>query len=203
VWWPAGQHVASDSIAHLLTTTYVETALLLTAAGAAAFAAGDSSLAATYADCLSTAVAMGLRKCCGSESWLFRILTTNRADMSHRARCRLVLAGGHGGRGRAERCHTRDVRGSLMALSSRTSPAGVRSWSQRDGGRSVVPSTLVRAAEARHLIRRTVSSTAPLFISGRSRICARRARRIWFVAYAWWPEVTWILAEFPHGLAPH
>ena len=37
------------SIAHLLITTYVETALLLTAAGAAAFAAGDASLAAMAA----------------------------------------------------------------------------------------------------------------------------------------------------------
>jgi hypothetical protein len=48
-------------IAHLLITTYVEMALLLTAAGAAAFAAGDASLTAAYAIVLSTAVAIGLR----------------------------------------------------------------------------------------------------------------------------------------------
>src|SRR2546425_6180567 len=48
-------------IAHLLITTYVETALLLTAASAAAFGTGDASLTAAYAVVLSTAVAMGLR----------------------------------------------------------------------------------------------------------------------------------------------
>jgi uncharacterized membrane protein YoaK (UPF0700 family) len=48
-------------IGHLLITTYVETALLLIAASAAAFAAGDTSLTAAYAVVLSTAVAMGLR----------------------------------------------------------------------------------------------------------------------------------------------
>src|SRR5712672_1693286 len=48
-------------IAHLLITTYVETALLLSAASAAAFAADDASLTVAYAIVLSTAVAMGLR----------------------------------------------------------------------------------------------------------------------------------------------
>ena len=49
------------SIAHLLITTYVETALLLTAASAATFAANDVSPAIAYAIVLSTALAMGLR----------------------------------------------------------------------------------------------------------------------------------------------
>lgn len=49
-------------IAPMLITMYLETALLLTAASAAAFAAGDASLTmAAYAIVLSTAVAMGLR----------------------------------------------------------------------------------------------------------------------------------------------
>jgi uncharacterized membrane protein YoaK (UPF0700 family) len=45
----------------MLIATYVETALLLTAATAATFATGDVSPAIAYAILLSTALAMGLR----------------------------------------------------------------------------------------------------------------------------------------------
>ncbi len=48
-------------VAHMLIATYVETALLLTAASAATFAANDVSPAIAYAIVLSTALAMGLR----------------------------------------------------------------------------------------------------------------------------------------------
>ena len=48
-------------VAHLLIATYVETALLVTAASAATFAANDVSPAIAYAIVLSTALAMGLR----------------------------------------------------------------------------------------------------------------------------------------------
>src|SRR5437879_4284536 len=47
-------------VAHMLIAAYVETALLLTAASAATFAANDVSPAIAYAVVLSTALAMGL-----------------------------------------------------------------------------------------------------------------------------------------------
>ena len=86
------------SIAHLLITTYVETALLLTAAGAAALAAGDASLAATYAIVLSTAVAMGLRNAVVRKLAVPDLTTTVLTMTITGLAADSSLAGGHGGR---------------------------------------------------------------------------------------------------------
>ena len=85
-------------IAHLLITTYVETALLLTAAGAAAFAAGDASLTATYAIVLSTAVAMGLRNAVVRKLAVPDLTTTVLTMTITGLAADSSLAGGHGPR---------------------------------------------------------------------------------------------------------
>jgi uncharacterized membrane protein YoaK (UPF0700 family) len=87
-------------IAHLLITTYVEMALLLTAASAAAFAAGDASLTAAYAIVLSTAVAMGLRNAVVRKLAVPDLTTTVLTMTITGLAADSPLAGGHGGTAR-------------------------------------------------------------------------------------------------------
>jgi uncharacterized membrane protein YoaK (UPF0700 family) len=84
-------------IAHLLLTTYVETALLLIAVCAAALAEGDASVTAAYAILLSTAVAMGLRNAVVRKLAIADLTTTVLTMTITGLAADSSLAGGHGG----------------------------------------------------------------------------------------------------------
>ena len=85
-------------VAHMLIATYVETALLLTAASAATFAANDMSPAIAYAIVLSTALAMGLRNAVVRKLAVPDLTTTVLTLTITGLAADSSLAGGGGGR---------------------------------------------------------------------------------------------------------
>jgi uncharacterized membrane protein YoaK (UPF0700 family) len=85
-------------VAHMLIATYVETALLLTAASAATFATTDVSPAIAYAIVLSTAVAMGLRNAVVRKLAVPDLTTTVLTLTITGLAADSSLAGGGGGR---------------------------------------------------------------------------------------------------------
>jgi hypothetical protein len=92
----------------------VETALLLTAATAATFAAGDVTPAIAYAIVLSTAVAMGLRNAVVRKLAVPDLTTTVLTLTITGLAADSALAGGGGGpHGSPSAVHPRDVRGCV------------------------------------------------------------------------------------------
>ncbi len=85
-------------VAHMLIATYVETALLLTAASAATFTANDVSPAIAYAIVLSTALAMGLRNAVVRKLAVPDLTTTVLTMTITGLAADSSLAGGRGGR---------------------------------------------------------------------------------------------------------
>jgi uncharacterized membrane protein YoaK (UPF0700 family) len=85
-------------VAHMLIAMYVETALLLTAATAATFAASDVSPVIAYAIVLSTALAMGLRNAVVRKLAVPDLTTTVLTMTITGLAADSSLAGGHGGR---------------------------------------------------------------------------------------------------------
>ena len=85
-------------VAQMLIATYVETALLLTAATAATFAASDVSPAIAYAIVLSTALAMGLRNAVVRKLAVPDLTTTVLTLTITGLAADSSLAGGGGGR---------------------------------------------------------------------------------------------------------
>jgi hypothetical protein len=85
-------------VAHLLIASYVETALLLTAAGAAMFATSDVTPAVAYAIILSAAVAMGLRNAVVRKLAIPDLTTTVLTLTLTGLAADSSLAGGGGGR---------------------------------------------------------------------------------------------------------
>src|SRR5258706_7330274 len=85
-------------VAQMLIATYVETALVLTAASAATFAANDVSPASAYAIVLSTALAMGLRNAVVQKLAVPDLTTTVLTLTITGLAADPSLAGGGGGR---------------------------------------------------------------------------------------------------------
>ena len=85
-------------VAHMLIATYVETALLLTAASAATFATSDVSPTIAYAIVLSTGVAMGLRNAVVRKLAVPDLTTTVLTLTVTGLAADSSLAGGRGGR---------------------------------------------------------------------------------------------------------
>ena len=139
-------------VAQMLIATYVETALLLTAACAATFAANDVSPAIAYAIVLSTALAMGLRNAVVRKLAVPDLTTTVLTLTITGLAADSSLAGGGGGR---------TARRALSILAmfagdprrhnppSHLRSAGAAGGRNVDGRRSVVLSALACAAEAR------------------------------------------------------
>ena len=122
------------SIAHLLITTYVETALLLTAAGAARICGGRCIAGGHICDCPVHCGGDGAKKCRGSEAGGSGPHDDRADHDDHRAGGRLVARGRPWRPAqRAERCpSSRCSRVRLLALSfSAPSACRCRSWSQR------------------------------------------------------------------------
>jgi len=86
------------AVAHMLIATYVETALLLTAASAATLAKTDVSAATAYFVVLSTALAMGLRNAVVRKLAVPDLTTTVLTMTITGLAADSSLAGGHGGR---------------------------------------------------------------------------------------------------------